>query len=46
MVAGFIVGILGAAAVGASARTSTFTGGVLALAGLVIAAAILVRSRP
>jgi hypothetical protein len=46
MLAGFVVGILGAAAVGAGARVSTITGGVLALVGLVIAAAILVRSGP
>lgn len=46
MVAGFVIGILGAAAVGASARASTLAGCVLALVGLVIAAAILVRSKP
>lgn len=46
MLAGFVIGILGAAAVGAGARTSTLTGGVLAMVGLVIAAAILVRSGP
>lgn len=46
MVAGFVIGILGAAAVGASARASTIAGGVVALVGLVIAAVILVRSGP
>lgn len=46
MLAGFVIGILGAAAVGAGARTSTLAGGALALVGLVIAAAILLRSKP
>jgi hypothetical protein len=46
MLAGFVVGILGAAAVGAGARVSTIIGGVLALVGLVVAAAILLRSKP
>jgi hypothetical protein len=46
MLAGFVIGILGAAAVGAGARTATLAGGILALVGLVIAAAVLVRSGP
>jgi len=46
MLAGFVIGILGAAAVGAGARTATLTGGILALVGLAIAAAVLVRSGP
>ena len=46
MLAGFVIGVLGAAAIGAGARASTLTGGVLALVGLLIAAVILVRSGP
>ena len=44
MVAGFVIGALAAAAVGAGSRTSTITGIVLALIGMGVAAAVLARS--
>lgn len=46
MIAGFVLGILGAAAVGVGARASTITGIVFALIGMALAGAILVRSGP
>jgi hypothetical protein len=43
MVAGFVIGALAAAAVGAGSRASTITGLVLALVGMGVAAVVLVR---